>query len=246
MKRRILLYKTGETAPELVAEVGDYMKWFTRLVGDRAELVLHYGFRDPRPSTAGFAGVMVTGSPCSLVSPEPWMEEAAEFVRGVAREGRPVLGVCFGHQLIGRAWGGQVRINPKGWEAGTTTIALTEAGRRDPLFDGLPAELQVNQSHRDEVCPLGPGVQRLAGGAHTENQAIAVGDHVRGVQFHPEMSGVVIKRLISYRTRVLAEDANHRGRGEEAHAPALIARSGDTPFAERVVDNFIRHFIDRA
>src|SRR5262245_441782 len=109
MKRRILLYKTGETAPELVAEVGDYMKWFSRLVGDRAEPALHYGFREPRPPIDGWAGVMVTGSPCSLVNPEPWMDDAAGFVRDVAAAGRPVLGVCFGHQLIGRAWGGAVR-----------------------------------------------------------------------------------------------------------------------------------------
>jgi len=244
--RRILLYKTGETAPEIVAEVGNYLQWFSRIIGDRAELTLHYGFRHPRPSATGFDGVVVTGSPCSLVHPEPWMEDAADFVRGVADAGLPVLGVCFGHQLIGRAFGGQVRINPRGWEVGTTRIMLTDAGRRDPLFDGLPDEIEVNQSHRDEVCPLGEGARRLAEGAHCENQSIAVGEHVRGVQFHPEMNGVVIRRLITHRERVLAADADARGRGEEARAPALLAKSGDTPLAERVIDNFIRNFINHA
>jgi GMP synthase (glutamine-hydrolysing) len=242
----MLLYKTGETAPELVRDLGDYFQWFSRLVGDAVELARHFAFRQPRPCQMDFDALLVTGSPCSLVDPEPWMEEATSFVREVAESGRPVLGICFGHQLIGRAWGGAVRVNPNGWEAGTTEIELTDEGRADPLFDGLPAKIPVNMSHRDEVCPLGPGVRRLAGGARCENQAIAVGDHVRGVQFHPEMNGAVIKRLIAYREPVLRQDAARRGCAADQQPDALIARSGDTPLSERVVKNFIRHFINHA
>jgi GMP synthase (glutamine-hydrolysing) len=244
--RRILLYKTGETAPELVREVGDYFMWFKRLVDGAAELKLHLAFREPRPDPAGLDGILVTGSPCSLVNPEPWMEEAAEFVREAAGAGLPILGVCFGHQLIGRAFGGQVRINPKGWEAGTTKVQLTDEGRRDPLFDGVPETLEVNQSHRDEVCPLGEGVRQLAQGSHCENQSIAVGEHVRGVQFHPEMTGLVVKRIIKHRESILATDAAARGRDDSALAPALIAKSGDTPVAEKILGNFVNHFVKHA
>jgi GMP synthase (glutamine-hydrolysing) len=244
--RRILLYKTGETAPAIVDQVGDYFRWFARLIGDLAELRVHVAFERPRADAAGFDGVIVTGSPCSLVDPEPWMHDAAGFIREVAEAGTPVLGVCFGHQLIGCAWGGSVRKNPKGWEAGTTTVELTEEGRRDPLFDGLPPTLDVNMSHRDEVCPLGPGVRHLARGGRCEYQAIAVGEHVRGVQFHPEMNGGVIQRIIRHRMDLLAEDAVATGRADEGHPDRLLARSGDTPHGEGVVTNFIRHFIDHA
>jgi GMP synthase (glutamine-hydrolysing) len=246
VKKRILLYKNGHTAPEVKRDVGSYFRWFSRILDERVELVIHYGMEQPRPSREGFDGIILTGSAASLTEPEPWMEEASEFVREAAGAGTPVLGVCFGHQLVGRAFGGAVRQNPRGWEAGTHEVALTEAGRRDPLFEGLPHRMRVNQSHRDEVCALGPGVTVLAAGDHTDYQAIAVGDHVRGVQFHPEMDGVVIRRLIEHRRLILDDDAARRNRDPKFRPAALLDRSGDTPEAERVVLNFHRHFVARA
>jgi GMP synthase (glutamine-hydrolysing) len=150
--------------------------------------------------------------------------------------------VCFGHQLVGYAFGGRVRENPAGWEVGTIEIELTDEGRRDPLFAGLPARLRVNQSHQDEVFELGQA-RRLAGGAQTATQAIAVGEHVRGVQFHPEMDGSVIRRLIDYRRAILGGDAEKRGKRESVDQ--ILARSGDTPDSEQVLRNFLTQFVSR-
>src|SRR5436305_1546055 len=133
--RRILLYRNGETAAEVVRDVGNYREWFGRVLGERAALHLHLAWQQPRPEHAGFDGVVLTGSPLSLVEPTPWMDEAARFVVDAAAAGVPLLGVCFGHQLVGRAFGGQVRKNPRGWEAGTHEVELTDDGRRDRLFD---------------------------------------------------------------------------------------------------------------
>jgi GMP synthase (glutamine-hydrolysing) len=246
MALRILLYRNGHTHPDVVRDVGDYREWFSRVVGDRAHLHPHLACEDPRPSTAGLDGVVLTGSPLSLVDPTPWMDDAADFVRRAHDEGVPVLGVCFGHQLIGHAFGGSVQENPRGWESGTHEVDLTDEGRRDPLFRGLPARLRVNQSHRDEVGRLGAGCVRLAGGAHTDNQAIAVGAHVRGVQFHPEMNRFVVSRVIEHRRHILTDDAHRTGRGAHGHADALLARASDTPEAERVVVNFLEHFASRS
>jgi GMP synthase (glutamine-hydrolysing) len=246
MSRRILLYKNGHTHPDVKRDVGSYHRWFSRILGDRAELIVHYGMEAPRPDAAGFDGIISSGSTSSLVEPEPWMDEACGFLRDAAAAGTPILGVCFGHQMIGRAWGGTVRQNPNGWEAGTYEVELTDEGRRDPLFSGVGPSLHANQSHRDEVATLGPRVRRLAGSALCANQAIAVGENVRGVQFHPEMDGVVIRRLIEHRRLILTEDAHRRGRGDQAHAEALLARAADTPDAERVVLNFFDHFVARA
>src|SRR5581483_2365591 len=80
------------------------------------------------PALADYAGLLVSGSPESVATPAPWMEEVAELVRVAAAGGRPVLGVCFGHQLLGYAFGARVVRNPRGWELGTQEIALTEAG----------------------------------------------------------------------------------------------------------------------
>jgi GMP synthase (glutamine-hydrolysing) len=241
---RILLYQCGETDPNLQPHIGDYQMWFARVLGSDYVFEVHFAFDKPHHRLSGYDAMVLTGSPRSLVEPEPWMDDAAAFVRKADDAGVPVLGVCFGHQLIGYAYGGRVRTNPNGWEVGTVEVTLTVDGVSDPLFAGLPETLRVNQSHRDEVGELGPTTRVLAAGAHTPNQAIGVGDHVRGVQFHPEMNAPVIQRLIAHRRIILSDDALRRARHGYC-VDTLIARSTDTPDAERVLRNFVEHWVKR-
>jgi GMP synthase (glutamine-hydrolysing) len=239
--KRLLLYKTGQTHPSLLPDIGDYECWFRRVLDGHATLEVHRAFDAPKHPLAGYDGMIITGSPQSLVQPEPWMLDAAELVRNAKCSGLPILGVCFGHQLIAYAFGSTVRKNPRGWEIGTTTVELTEEGRRDPLFKDLPAQLRVNQSHQDEVCELAANVRHLAGNEHTAAQSIAVGDAVRGVQFHPEMNSFVVKRIIDYRRAILQDDAANRGRA--FCVDTTINKVCDTPHAESVLTNFARHFL---
>jgi GMP synthase (glutamine-hydrolysing) len=243
--KRLLLYKTGETDPKLLPHIGDYERWFSRVLGERYSLEVHCAFTKPLHKLSGYDGMVITGSPRSLVEPEPWMDDAATFVRQANDAGVPVMGVCFGHQLVGYAFGGRVRMNPNGWEVGTVDVEVTDEGARDPLFAGLPRTLQVNQSHRDEVGTLGEGTRVLAAGAHTPHQAIAVGDHVRGVQFHPEMNAGVIQRIIAHRRLLLLDDAQKRARAGFC-VDRLIAAATDTPDAEKVLRNFVDHFVRKA
>ncbi len=242
--RRLLLYKTGETDPRLTPQIGDYERWFGRILSCTATLEIHRAFDAPLHRLSGYDGLIITGSPRSLVNPEPWMVDAAAFIRSTADAGVPVLGVCFGHQLIGYAFGGRVRKNPKGWEAGTSSVQLTDDGANDPLFIGLPQTLSVNQSHQDEVEDLSGQMRRLATGAHTSNQSIAVGDHVRGVQFHPEMNAHVVRRILEHRRTILRDDATACGRS--LCVDSLIAGASDTPEAERVLTNFVDQFVHAA
>jgi len=201
-----------------------------------------------RVDVRGFDGMVITGSPLSLVAPEPWMHEAAETVRAAGAAGVPTLGVCFGHQLVAFAYGARVRMNPNGWEVGTSEIDLTTEGERDPLFAGLPRRVRVNQSHRDEIWELDTAstrIRRLAGSDHTETQAIAVGEHVRGVQFHPEMSGSVVRRIIEHRRPLLEEDLACRGRCR-SQLGRLVEGTSDTPHGERILRHFVERFVRRA
>src|SRR5262245_9824181 len=73
MRRRILLYKNGETDPKLVPDIGDYEVWFGRVLGEGCSLEVHRAFERPRHRLSGYDGILLTGSPRSLVDPEPWM-----------------------------------------------------------------------------------------------------------------------------------------------------------------------------
>ncbi len=249
-RRKLLFYKLAKNDPDIIHRFGFYETWFERVLGpDRLHVYEAHrptGEVDPRPDPRGFDGLVISGSPSSLCRREDWMDEAAGMVRRAAEAGVPVLGVCFGHQLIAHAWGSAVTENPRGWEIGTCQVTLTDAGARDPLFDGLPRALTVNETHQDHVADLRPEIVRLAGNDQTPTQAIAIGEHVRGVQFHPEVNGQIVRAYIEKRRHILEEDVALRGRPEHDRPAARFETAIDTPEGERVLRNFDHHFVQKA
>ena len=135
------------------------------------------------------------------------LDLGGELLRAGAR-GTPVLGVCFGHQLLARAAGGRVVLNPRGREIGTVRVQLTEAGRRDPLFAWTAGagELETQATHTDAVDPLPPGATLLASNENTAAQAYRLSETVAGVQFHPELWAEAMRDLIASRSDKLAAE----------------------------------------
>ncbi|HEX9604780.1 MAG TPA: glutamine amidotransferase [Myxococcales bacterium] len=202
---RLVIVQTGTAAPEIVRQHGDYPDWFNQALG--AELpVLRAHLGETLELPAGTQGVLVSGSPLSLTRPEPWMDEVAEELLRIGERGTPVLGVCFGHQLLGRAAGSQVVRNPKGREIGTVRVQLTAAGRTDPLFRGwVPDEglADVQATHVDSVDPVPPGATLLASNERCATQALRLSDAVASVQFHPELRPETLRDLIDSRAGAL-------------------------------------------
>ena len=137
----------------------------------------------------------------------------------------PVLGVCFGHQLLARSAGGEVVVNPRGREIGTVTVKLTEAGRKDPLFAWASSdEIEVQATHLDAVDPLPPGATILASNENCAVQAYRLSETVAGVQFHPELSADAMRDLILSRTdKLLAEGRDPLQLAAQVHEVAAGA-----------------------
>jgi GMP synthase (glutamine-hydrolysing) len=108
----------------------------------------------------------------------------------------PLLGVCYGHQLLAYALGGEVGDNPHGKEYGSVTLRLSGEARQDPLFERLPASFTVQACHRQSVLTLPDASVLLASSDMDPHHAFAVGRRAWGVQFHPEFSVEVLRLYI--------------------------------------------------
>jgi GMP synthase (glutamine-hydrolysing) len=138
----------------------------------------------------------------------PFTAPLSTLVQRLVEEGRPFFGSCFGHQFLARALGGTVVHDPERSEVGTFEVKLSEAGRADPLFAGLPSRFLANLGHNDQVAELPPNLVCLASSELCRHQVVRVpGRPVYATQFHCELSiGAMYERLMMYRTGYLRDD----------------------------------------
>src|SRR5690606_32543938 len=149
------------------------------------------------PAADALAGVVVTGSHSMVSDREPWSERAAEWLRVLTGAGVPVLGICYGHQLLAHAFGGTVGYRPGGIEIGTGDITLTESARDDALFRETPPVFAAQLVHRQSVLQLPEQAVLLARGDDEPYQAFRIGERAWGVQFHPEFSAGAMRGYLA-------------------------------------------------
>jgi GMP synthase-like glutamine amidotransferase len=168
----------------------------------------------------------------------PWLvEEIATIRHWVGDLGRPYIGICLGHQLLAQAMGGEIGMAKTG-EVGLNHVRVDPTVKHGFLA-GLSGELPVMQWHHAEVTSLPDGVQLLASSDSTKVQAIAVGDHALGVQFHFEWT---LDRVRNWPPGWL--DALERELGEGAHARVIADAEPHmdayNAMARRIYNNFKR------
>src|SRR5688500_1212939 len=132
---RVLLLQVGHTFEEIARARGDYDVWFREGLGlreDELEVARVYDGA-PVPRSLDYDGVVVTGSWSMVTDREPWSEQTADYLREAVTQQLPLLGVCYGHQLLAHAMAGQVGYNPHGRHAGTAEVTLTPEAADDPL-----------------------------------------------------------------------------------------------------------------
>jgi GMP synthase (glutamine-hydrolysing) len=124
--------------------------------------------------------VVITGSHAMVTGHREWSERTARWLRGAVERGIPTLGICYGHQLLAYALGGEVGDNPNGLEAGAVDVHLNGAVQDDALFAGFPSPITGYVGHHQSVLRLPPGARRLASSAMDANQIFVMGECLGG------------------------------------------------------------------
>ena len=230
--KRVLIVKTGSTLPELRAQRGDYEEWIAVGMGLARDAVdvIEVASGAPLPAPDAPAGVVVTGSSAFVSEREPWSERTGEWLVRAVEHGTPVLGICYGHQLLAHALGGEVGRNPNGREIGTVEVRTLAAARRDPLLGDWGTAGPAHVTHVESVLALPDGAVRLAESDLDPVQAFAVGERAWGVQFHPEFDADAVRAYLLARTEKV--------RAEGLDPDALLAAIRETPVAARILPRF--------
>jgi len=235
---RVVILKTGTTYPPLREAFGDFDSWFLARLSPELDLHVVDVTVDELPGKpADWDGIVVTGSPAMVSNREPWSEQTGQWLAEAVTEEVPVLGVCYGHQLLAHALGGEAGYHPDGRETGTHTVELLEAALDDPLFKGFPRQFPAQLTHRQSVLRLPENAVLLARNEFEPHQAFRVGRCAWGVQFHPEFSAEVMHAYL----KVQAPDLTREG----LDAGALLANVKDAPDASSLLARFSRLVLDR-
>ena len=203
--------------------------------------------RDPEavPNVDGYHGLVVLGGPMNVdqVEAHPHLAAEVSAIRQAIEGDIPVLGICLGAQLIARALGAPVTVNPEK-EIGWYDVAVSDAGREDPLFAHFADTEKIFQWHGDTFA-IPAGATHLASTPNCRHQAFRHGDKVYGFQFHMEVDEPLIERWLTvpvHQEEIRASDGRiepDRIRAEtDAHIRSLKR------LARRTFEGFIRLFED--
>lgn len=204
---KIGLLETGEPPGDLLDKYGSYASMFEALLGPEHSYRVYDVQNGQLPADpAENDAYVITGSSAGVYDPLPWIEPLKAFLRQAKGEA-PMVGVCFGHQIMAEAFGGRVEKSDRGWGVGLQAYEVSE---RAPWMDDA-RHVAVPGSHQDQVVQLPAGARVLAGSAFTPYGVLAYDDaRAISMQFHPEFSPAYATALIEARrgTRFTDEQAD--------------------------------------
>lgn len=223
---KITILETGRPPGVLAEQFGDYPAMFAKMLGEEFAVEtfdVQSGELPDEPDAN--AAYLITGSPAGVYEDLPWIRPLEEFIR--AAKNSRVVGVCFGHQVMAEALGGQVEKSARGWGAGLHRYQVV---RREPWMDH-EGTVAVPASHQDQIVVQPPNTNVVAKSDFTPFAALAWVDRAAiSFQFHPEFTPRFAKALIEKRFDIVPD-------------PETAIASLDAPNDNERVAGWIRRFL---
>lgn len=220
---RIGILKCGQSPEVIRGELGDYDSMFEDLLGGRGfDFESWHVEKMEFPDSVREAdGWLLTGSRHGVYEDHAFIPPLEDFIRQAYEAHIPMVGICFGHQIIAQALGGTVIKSPKGWSVGA----------QDYEFDGQ--NVTLNAWHQDQVVTLPTGARVAAQNDFCENAALVYDDRAFTVQAHPEFSDSFVQALIDHRAKgVVPPELINRAEGRMGSA------LGSQKLADRIEEFF--------
>ena len=203
---QIGILQTGDTPEELLQQHGNYNNMFERLLGqqhDEFEFLVYRVIDGHIPhNITDCDGWLITGSKFSVYGTQPWIPALKDLIRQIVDTDIPLVGICFGHQIIAEALGGRVEKSDKGWGLGLDTYKLAPGS----IIDEQKL-ITLNIFHQDQIVELPPGAEVYASSEFCQYAGLVLNNQILTIQAHPEFQTEFNRQLLEARkTSVIPKD----------------------------------------
>lgn len=214
---RIGILQTGQSPDVLKDKMGDYPDMFEKLLAGRGLTFRRYHVEDMEfpKDVRDCDGWLITGSRHGAYEDHPFIKPLEDFIRAAYAEKVPMVGVCFGHQIIAQALGGKVEKYAGGWSVGPTDYQFGSA------------TLTLNAWHQDQVVEKPPEAEIVATSPFCEYAALVYDDRAFSVQAHPEFRDDFVDGLMKTRGKGRVPDALMAKATERLGTPNASAEIAD-------------------
>lgn len=204
MTLRICILQVDEVREEIRPPHDDYPQMFMRLFNQLRQDIdwQVVDAREQLPASIDCDAYLITGSRDSVYDDLPWMPALVEFLRQVLNQGRKIIGICFGHQLMAHFFGGKVGPAAQGWGVGARAQNIVEL---KPWMTPAAEQFVLLCSHKDQVLEPPADSVVYAASEFCPIAGFTMGEQVITVQGHPEFYKAYSSDLLNLRRDLLGE-----------------------------------------
>lgn len=211
--KKILILKMGDTLDKVAKKYGQFADHIIDRAGlNEKEVMIVDCTKDEKlPTVDKIKGIIITGSHSMVIDYELWSVRVSYWLKNIINLDIPILGICYGHQLLADILGGKVGYNPHEKEFGTWDIYLTEEGKKDKLLGILPEKFKGHEAHSQSVLVLPSDAKILAYNENDSIQSFVYKDCIWGTQFHPEfLADITREYLIFVKEDIVSSGKNYQ------------------------------------